>query len=276
MRAPISLMLRNGLHAVTQKLVAEVLISSLSTLLVMMLVSHLTRPTPALARSNRTSPPPRARAPRPAEWMMRPPISLSASRSPMSPRRGTSRPPTRGDEWRVKRALLPAPRSASAAPSRRSKDRVAVAGAQKVPSTPAEPQPASTPAPAAADWMNPLQYGSRLFTNVGDFVSASDKRVVEGVAIRRQRGDLLGQEAEVVKVTDLTRQALLDSADRRLCRKWLRSRLGARYHEPRGGQSGRDQLSFRRQGCSLPRSAPSRLCRRSATPRCSTRTPSTA
>ena len=51
MQAPNSLMMiRNRLHALTRKLVTEVLFSSLATLLTMAILSHVTKPAPPLAR----------------------------------------------------------------------------------------------------------------------------------------------------------------------------------------------------------------------------------
>jgi hypothetical protein len=35
--------------------------------------------------------------------------------------------------------------------------------------------------PVTAERFNPLQYGTRLVASLGDIVSASDKRVVEGL-----------------------------------------------------------------------------------------------
>lgn len=50
MQAPISILIRNRLHAGTRKLVGEVLVSSLSTVLAMVVLSNLTKPAPPFSR----------------------------------------------------------------------------------------------------------------------------------------------------------------------------------------------------------------------------------
>jgi hypothetical protein len=52
-QVPISLMIRNGLHTMTRKLLTEVLVSSLATLLGMAIFSNVTKPAPPFAQDDR-------------------------------------------------------------------------------------------------------------------------------------------------------------------------------------------------------------------------------
>ncbi len=204
MPAPITLMLRKGLHAVTQKLVAEVLVSSLSTLLVMTLISHLTRPAPALAPADprvatadlRAAPD--AASDATADFLER--VALSHVAAPKAAQDALA------DATAEPAAVTPVPvpprrHAAAPDPSRPGKDRVAAIAPGNIQGNPqanvpgavvkaASPQPAQSASAAAApaaggDWLNrlnPLNYGAGLVANIGDFVSASDKRVVAGMA----------------------------------------------------------------------------------------------
>ncbi|WP_180982459.1 hypothetical protein [Methylocella silvestris] len=192
MPTPIPVMLRNGLHAVTQKLVAEVLVSVFSTLLVMMIVSDLTKPKPAFA-----------------------PVALRVAAVPAL-ERNESGDATADFLERVALSHIVAPRAAALEaagepatdavaplpPRRRAaqldrphagKDRVAAyvqvnapGGVRSnalgdIPKAPANPAPAAAPAsPDWADWLNPLKYGGGLVSGIGDFVTASHQRMVDG------------------------------------------------------------------------------------------------
>jgi hypothetical protein len=192
-QAPISLLIRNGLHAGTRKLVGEVLVSSLSTVLAMVILSNLTKPAPPFAPIDG----PISSAVRgsageetsdaSADFLERVALSHVASLRAASPDAATvvatSELPT--DAAIPLPAPLPPRRPAASQDHARSnKERVAV-------SLPKGPSPAQPPfatseaavvsAPVTAERFNPLQYGTRLVASLGDIVSASDKRVVEGL-----------------------------------------------------------------------------------------------
>src|SRR5208283_5098713 len=152
MLPPIRPILRDGLRAVAQKRIPEVLAASPS--LVIVFASHLAKPAPSVA---------------PLE-----PRVASAGRAPAANDAGD---PTADFLERV--AL-----SHVAALTRAAKERIAAAAPKDASSPPQPPEAASASAAtsAAPDRPGPLQYGLRLFASVGDFVSASDKRVIDGVA----------------------------------------------------------------------------------------------
>jgi hypothetical protein len=183
MPAPIYLMLRKGLHAVTQKLAAEVLVSSLSTLLVMVLVSHLLRPPPPVAPvASRISfadrePAPNETGDATADFLER--VALAHITAPKAAAPGETGGAT--NEISADASVPLPPRRHAAAQSHGNKERVA-ASAPKAPPQPPLAASEPTVAPTVADRPNALQYGMGLVATVGDFVSASDKRVVEGMA----------------------------------------------------------------------------------------------
>src|SRR5208337_3344352 len=134
MLPPIRPILRDGLRAVVQKRIPEVLAASLS--LVIVFASHLAKPAPSVASLE--------------------PRVASAERAPAANDAGD---PTADFLERVALSHV------AAAQTRAAKERIASAATS-----------------AAPDRPGPFQYGLRLFASVGDFVSASDKRVIDGVA----------------------------------------------------------------------------------------------
>jgi hypothetical protein len=52
MQVPVSLKIRDGLHALTRKFVTEILVSSLTTVLVMALFPNMTKPASLFARND--------------------------------------------------------------------------------------------------------------------------------------------------------------------------------------------------------------------------------
>jgi len=193
-QAPISIV-RNGLHAGTRKLVGEVLVSSLSTVLAMIILSNLTKPAPPFSRLDG----PISSAVRgsaagetsdaSADFLERVALSHVASLKAASPDAatvvGASELPT--DAAIPLAAPLPPRRpGASQDHTRSSKERVAAnVNVAKSPAPAQPPLPtgeaAVASAPVTAERFNPLQYGTRLVASLGDIVSASDKRVVEGL-----------------------------------------------------------------------------------------------
>ncbi len=197
MQAPISILIRNRLHAGTRKLVGEVLVSSLSTVLAMVILSNLTKPAPPFSRLDG----PISSAVRgsaagetsdaSADFLERVALSHVASLRAPSPDAatvvGTNELPT-GAAIPLAAPLPPRRAAASQDHARSSKERVAVnVNVAKGPAPAQPPLPLPTgeaavaSAPVTAERFNPLQYGTRLVASLGDIVSASDKRVVEGL-----------------------------------------------------------------------------------------------
>ncbi len=185
---PVSLSpIRNRVHAITRKLVTEVLISSLATLIAMAVFSNVTKPSPQFARdegrlSSFDGGPAGEKNEALADFMERVALSHVASlRAAPSQATvvATSEPSV---------VPLPPPRPAGVATHDRSssgKVRVAVSVPKVQPS--AQPplatiEPTVAPAPVKGEPLRPLQYGMRLVANLGDIVSASNTRVVESVA----------------------------------------------------------------------------------------------
>lgn len=184
MRAPTTLMQSKGPHNVTQKMLAGVLVASLAFIVVVVLVSRPTKPAVApvasrltLAESEAT---PAEASNATADFLER--IALSHLATPKAVAAGETGAATgdvSGD------STVPAPPKRRAAQTRTGKERVAAnapAGAQKDPASPQPALAAGEPAPDVAERPNALQYGMKIVGSVGDFVSASDKRVVEGMA----------------------------------------------------------------------------------------------
>jgi len=153
MLPPIRPILRDGLRAVAQKRIPEVLAASLS--LVIVFASHLAKPAPSVASLE--------------------PRVASAERAPAANDAGD---PTADFLECVALSHV------AAAQTRAAKERIAAAAPKDASSPPQPPEAASASAAtsAAPDRPGPFQYGLRLFASVGDFVSASDKRVIDGVA----------------------------------------------------------------------------------------------
>jgi hypothetical protein len=182
MQPQIPPMLRSGLRAITQKRVPEVLAASLSLVVVIVFASHLTKPAPSL-RPVEPSVAAIALAPAPtetgdatADFLERVALSHVAALKTPAP----DQPAATSATATVAAIPLP-PRRVAAALTRAAKERIA-ASAPKDASSPPQAASASDATSAATDRPGPLQYGMRLFASVGDFVSASDKRVIDGVA----------------------------------------------------------------------------------------------
>jgi hypothetical protein len=184
MQPQIPPMLRSGLRAITQKRVPEVLAASLSIVVAFVFASHLATPAPSVApvepRVATAEPVPAANdAGDPtADFLERVALSHVAALKTPAPDQPAATSGVAPD------AAVPLPpRRFAAGQARAAKERIA-ATTLKDASSPQPPQAANAPAatPAATDRPGPLQYGMRLFTSVGDFVSASDKRVIDGVA----------------------------------------------------------------------------------------------
>jgi hypothetical protein len=189
---PVSLSpIRNLLHAITRKLVTEVFVSSLATLIAMAVFSYVTKPAPRFVRDEgRLSsfdggPIGGEKSEALADFMERVALSHVASLKapPAAPSQATL---VAASEHSV--VPLPPPRPADAARHDRpssGKVHVAVSVPKVLPS--AEPpltttEPTVVPAPVKEEPLRPLQYGMRVAANLGDIVSASNTLVVESVA----------------------------------------------------------------------------------------------
>jgi hypothetical protein len=187
MRAPTTLMQSKGPHNVTQKMLAGVLVASLAFIVVVVLISRPKKTAPAaaavasrltLAEAEAT---PDEASNATADFLER--IALSHLATPKAGAAGETGAATgevSGD------STVPAPpKRRAATQTRTGKERVAANAPAGAPKDPASPQPAlaaGEPAPDIAEHPNALQYGMKLVGNVGDFVVASDKRVIEGMA----------------------------------------------------------------------------------------------
>lgn len=203
MQAPNSLMtIRNRLHALTRKLMTEVLFSSLATLLTMAIMSQVTKPVSPAARvdeqltsqlaSSAGETPRRDTSEATADFMQS--VALSHVASLRAPHAAESQASHVAANEPVAVATVPLPPRPPATPRR---DRLGssrthlAANAPKAPQAlppapavqpPAVIEPASEPAPAKAQLMPPLDYGMHLVTNLGTIVAASETRVIEGMA----------------------------------------------------------------------------------------------
>jgi hypothetical protein len=202
-QVPISLMIRDGLHALTRKF-AEILVSSLATLLVMAIFPYLAKPAPPVAPdagrpSSINAGPETSDAL--ADFMERVALShVAALRAPAEP---ASEPANGAASEPTTAAVTSSPLRPANAPrhDRPMSSKVhAAASVPKVPvpatppPAPIEPAAASSPvkaeaippvvesAPVKAEPLPPLQFGMHLVSSLGDIISASEKRVVESVA----------------------------------------------------------------------------------------------
>lgn len=209
MQVPISPMILRGLHALTWKLVTEVLISSLAALLVMAVFPHMTKPTPPVAQdgvrlTSSEQQPVVGETSESSEtvddFLQRVALSHVASLKAPASRAASiaaSVPKTDEPSSGVPFSTRPAAASRHDRPSA-SKVHVA-ASVPKVqpPVTPlativpaataapviAEPQPPIVAAtPVKAEPLTPIKYGMRLVSGLGTFISVSQTRVAEGMA----------------------------------------------------------------------------------------------
>jgi hypothetical protein len=187
-QAPIYLMIRNGFNALTRKLVPEVLVSGLATLLVMALFSNVMKAAPPSSRADRSGFDGQlaaATSQTTADFMQRVALSHVAGLKPppatMASADATSEPATA--------AAAPLPPRLAAAPGH-DKPRAAVvhvaASMPEVLPPPRPPlatiEPAVVSEPAKTEPLRPLRYGMRFVTRLVDFVPASGTRVVEEMA----------------------------------------------------------------------------------------------
>lgn len=194
MQVPLSLMMiRNGLHALTRKLVTEVLFSSLVTLLTMAILTNVTKPILPFARDDGQQSPSvgklagEATGDVLADFMQR--VALSHVTRLKAPVAATSQATLVAVSEPATAAVIPLPPRPPIAPrhDRLSSSKVHVAAnAPKIP-LPAPPpiptvEPAVASAPVKAEPLPPLQYGMRLVTNLGTIITASETCVVESVA----------------------------------------------------------------------------------------------
>jgi hypothetical protein len=191
-KVPIPLIIRNGLLALTRKF-AEILVSSLATVLVMALFPYATKPIPPFARddgrlSSIDGGPAREQTSEAlADFMER--VALSHVAALRAPPAAASQPANVAMSEPTTAAAVPLPPRPAAAPrrDRPSSSKVHVAASVPKVLPPAqEPlatiEPAVASAPVKAEPLPPLQYGMRLVANLAGIISTSETHVVESVA----------------------------------------------------------------------------------------------
>ena len=192
MQVPIPLIIRNGLLTLTRKF-AEILVSSLATVLVMALFPYTTKPTPPFAwedgrLSSIDGGPAREQTSEAlADFMER--VALSHVAALRAPPAAASQPTNVAMSEPTTAAAVPFPPRPAAA---RRRDRLGsskvhvAASVPKVLPPAQEPlatiEPAVASAPVKAEPLPPLQYRMRLVANLGGMISTSETRVVESVA----------------------------------------------------------------------------------------------
>jgi hypothetical protein len=191
-QVPIPLIIRNGLLTLTRKF-AEILVSSLATVLVMALFPYATKPMPPFARddgrlSSIDGGPAREQTSEAlADFMER--VALSHVAALRASPAAASQPANVAMSEPTTAAAVPLPPRPAAAPRRdrpgSSKVHVA-ASVPKVLPPAQEPlatiEPAVASAPVKAEPLPPVQYAMRLVANLGGMISTSETRVVESVA----------------------------------------------------------------------------------------------
>ena len=192
MQVPIPLIIRNGLLTLTRKF-AEILVSSLATVLVMALFPYATKPIPPFARddgrlSSIDGGPAREQTREAlADFMER--VALSHVAALRAPRAAASQPANVAMSEPTTAAAVPLPPRPAAAPrrDRPGSSKVHVATSVPIVLPPAqEPlatiEPAVASAPVKAELLPPVQYAMRLVANLGGMISTSETRVVESMA----------------------------------------------------------------------------------------------
>jgi hypothetical protein len=191
-KVPIPRIIRNGLYALTRKF-AEILVSSLATVLVMVLFPYATKPTPPVARDDGRLTSIDGRPAREqtsdalGDFMER--VALSHVAALRAPPAAVSQPANVAMSEPTIAAAVPLPPRPAAA-SRRDRPRSSkahvAASVPKVLPPAQEPlatiEPAVASAPVKAEPLPPLQYRMRLVANLGGMISSSETRVVESVA----------------------------------------------------------------------------------------------
>jgi hypothetical protein len=205
MQAPIFLMVRKRLHALTRKFVTEILVSSLATLFVMAVFPNLAKPSyvftrnDALLTSAGTSPAADESSDTLDDFMERVALSHISGRK-ASPVAASQEAIVAMSEPTTDTGAPPAPSAAAGPRHERTPSKVHAASnvAKIQPPLPplATVETAAGPAPAAIApavalaappkaelaLVAPLQYGMHLVSNIGTIISVSQTRVVESVA----------------------------------------------------------------------------------------------
>jgi hypothetical protein len=199
MQAPVSLKIRDGLHALTRKFVTEILVSSLTTVLVMALFPNLMKPAYLFTRDNTllTSPSKSLAAGESSDTLddFMEHVALSHISSLKTPPIAASQESIDAVNEPTTDTGAPLPPLAAAPKHERassSKLHVA-ANVSKVlppvqpPVATIEPSVVSAPVnvvsvPMKAEPLPPLQYGMHLVADLGNIISVSETRVVESVA----------------------------------------------------------------------------------------------
>lgn len=193
MRVPAILKIGNELHALTRKLVAEIFISCVATLCAMIVFSNFNKPAPApnAEQTRLASVDARFAKGEASEAIddfveqvaLSHVAALKAASSPANARSGDA---ASND---AAFAPTPPPPRQAAAPRhdrpRADKTHVAANSPKAAPAAQAAlpaSEPAAAPQRADIDWLAPLHYGKLLVASAGDFVAASDARVIEGMA----------------------------------------------------------------------------------------------
>jgi hypothetical protein len=194
MQVPVSLKIRDGLHALTRKFVAEILVSSLTTVLIMVIFPNMTKPAYLFTRDDAllTSPSKSLAAGESSDTLddFMEHVALSHISSLKTP------PVAAGQESVVavnepttdREAPLP-PLAAAPRHERASSSKLHVAAnVSKVlppvqpPVATIEPSVVSAPVnvvsvPMKAEPLPPLQYGMHLVADLGNIISVSETRV---------------------------------------------------------------------------------------------------
>jgi hypothetical protein len=200
MQVPVSLKIRDGLHALTRKFVTEILVSSLTTVLVMALFPNLMKPAYLFTRDD--------------TLLTSPSKSLAVAESndtlddfmehvALSHISGLKTPPVAASQESVVAVskpttdtgvpLLPLPAAAPKHERASSGKLHVAANVSKVPPpvqppvATIEPSVVSAPVnvvsvPMKAESLPPLQYGMHLVADLGNIISVSETRVVQSVA----------------------------------------------------------------------------------------------
>jgi hypothetical protein len=186
---PVPLILRNGLQALTRKF-AEILVSSLATVLVMGLFPYLTKPVLPFARDDArlasidAGPAREDTSEALGDFMER--VALTHVAALREPPAAASQPAIVAmSEPPASTAISLLPRPVAALRRERpgsSKVHVAASIPNVLPPArePLAVEPAA--APVKAEPLLPLQYGMRLAASFGDMISTSQTRVVETMA----------------------------------------------------------------------------------------------
>jgi hypothetical protein len=200
MQVPVSLKIHDGLHALTRKFVTEILVSSLTTVLVMALFPNLMKPAYLFTRDNTllTSPSKSLVAGESSDTLddFMEHVALSHISSLKPPPVAAGQESIDAVNEPTTDTGVPLPPFAAAAPrhERASSSKLHVAAnVLKVlppvqpPVVTIEPPVVSAPVnvvsvPVKAEPLPALQYGMRLVADLGNIISVSETRVVESVA----------------------------------------------------------------------------------------------